>query len=198
MAARSRLGDRFIGVVDDELRAEGRRRLERARRLANQGAREKPKPAPGGAVAAWGRYPVERAILSELERFELHHAPHHFSTCAAEPAVEDAARALTSVFAAELGIEQPRAVRFFSPETAGERAYIAERGVRDWPGFDAPVDLNGYCDRAGREVWIHADLPFVEALAVLAHEIRHLAPGGDEAAAYAYAAAWKARLPRLN
>lgn len=71
-------------------------------------------------------------------------------------------------------LEVRPSLRWFAPETAADRAYVARYGARDWAYTTHKRQLDGFAHRRLSEVWLSASLDARSARRVAAHECRHL------------------------
>lgn len=91
----------------------------------------------------------------------------------------------------QLGLPSLPTVRWFTPETDADRAYVARYGRRDWSHITNAHKIAGCCLRDGA-VWLSADLTARRVIRTAAHEVRHLAqdpdacPGANEIDALTY------------
>lgn len=109
------------------------------------------------------------------------------------------AKAIMRICAAELGMpmDELPTLEWFADESPGELEHATKYGDRPWPHFWHDKPVAGLYDGGEKTIWIAADLSLPEALATVAHEVRHWAGGGEDQA-QAYERAWAAKLPSLN
>ena len=65
-------------------------------------------------------------------------------------------------------------LRWFVPESDGDRAYVARWGHRDWRSSAWPDQVFGWCTPVLGEVWLSAGLSMLSTIRTAAHEVRHL------------------------
>lgn len=82
----------------------------------------------------------------------------------------NAAKAAVETYAPLLGIEPP-AVRWFSEEPDEE--FVEFRSLQPLHGLCRPKAAPG-------EIWLHSELSAADAWSIAAHEMRHLAGGGED------------------
>lgn len=92
-------------------------------------------------------------------------------------------------------------VRWFVPESEADRAHVRRWGVRDWDFISNRKLLDGYTFRGQALadpalVWINATLTPARAIAVAAHECRHLEQHPRMQDAEADACEYEARVRR--
>lgn len=122
----------------------------------------------------------------------------YWAECAPPPQkTADLAWRVLGLCCNELDVDLPL-LRWFGPETAAETEYVAKHGQRDWPHFTTNQSVRGAWQKGCRTVWIAADLSPRDVIATVAHEVRHAAAGGDEAAAQEYERRWIASVPSRN
>ena len=89
----------------------------------------------------------------------------------------EAAKAMASICALDLGIEAPR-VRWFTGEMAAYKAYRQQYGDSDFgtelpEAFKVRQKIVGKAERVSNEIWIKVGLCPWETIDTVAHEVAH-------------------------